>query len=92
MPIIGTPTAPSAKTTKYRISSVSPIPVHHHSLLIAYAAVYAFKQGVNASADSAALWQAEVEKMVPNLVNDVEIRQGSDIETVEAYLEDEYEQ
>lgn len=91
MAIIGTPDAPSPTTVCFTVSSVSQIPAHHHALLVALAAVYAFKQGTNPSTDCAANWQAEADKMIPNLVNDVEGRQGSDSETVVAYLEDEYE-
>lgn len=91
MAIIGTPEAPPPTTVAYTVSSVSQIPQHHHYLLVVLAAVYAFKQGTNPSNDSAATWQAEADKMIPNLVNDIEGRQGSDLETVVAYLEDDYE-
>lgn len=91
MAIIGTPDAPPPSTVAYRVSSVSPVPAHHHHLLVVLAAVYAFKQGTNPSSDSAAQWQMEADKMIPNLINDVEGRQGSDIETVSAYLEDDYD-
>ena len=91
MAIIGTPDAPPPTTVAYRASSVSPVPVHHHYLLVVLAAIYAFKQGTNPSIDSAAQWQMEADKMIPNLINDVEGRQGSDIETVSAYLEDDYD-
>jgi len=91
MAIIGTPTAPSANTVAYRVSSVSQVPSHHHHLLVVLAAIYAFKQGTNASTDIAATWQAEADKMIPNLINDIEGRQGSDIDTVMPYLEEEYD-
>jgi hypothetical protein len=76
---------------KFTVSSVSEIPKHHHYLLVAKAAVYAFKKGTNPSSDAAALWQAEFDSMIPSLVNDVETRQGSDIETTMPYLEDIYD-
>ena len=91
MAIIGTPQAPQPNSRAYRVSSVSMIPPHHHNLLVVLAAIYAFKQGTNASGDIASLWQAEADKMIPNLVNDVEGRQGTDSETIEPYLEDEYD-
>lgn len=91
MAIIGTPDAPTPTTVCFTVSSVSQIPAHHHHLLVILAAIYAFKQGTNASVDIAAAWQAEADKMIPNLVNDVEGRQGTDIETVSAYLEDDYD-
>jgi hypothetical protein len=75
----------------YRVASVSEIPVHHHYLLVIKAAVYAFKKGTNPSLDSAASWQAEFDSMVPSLVNDVETRQGSDIETTVPFMEDLYD-
>ena len=76
---------------KYIIASVSEVPKQHHELIVYIAAVLAFKKGTNPSKDAAALWQMEVDKCIPSLVNDVETRQGSDYETVEAYLEDEYD-
>lgn len=72
----------------YRASSVSEIPLQHQYMLVCKAAVLAFKKGTNPSTDAAALWQSEFDSMVPGLVNDVESRQGSDLETSEAYLED----
>ena len=75
----------------YRISSVSEVPEHHHYLLVVIAAIYAFKKGTNPSADAAAIWESEQAKMIPNLINDVETRQGSDLETSEPFLEDLYD-
>lgn len=86
-PYLGTTIAGAA----YRVASVSEVPVHHHYLLVVKAAVYAFKKGTNPSLDSAAGWQAEFDSMVPSLVNDVETRQGSDIETTVPFMEDLYD-
>jgi hypothetical protein len=76
---------------KYRASSVSEIPEHHHHLLIAYAASQCFSKGTNPHLECANLWRTEYNAMLPSLVNDVERRHESDIETVQAYLEDLYD-
>jgi hypothetical protein len=71
--------------TSYIISSVSEIPRHHHHLLVCLAASYCFNKGTNPHTDSAAIWRNEYDSMLPTLINDVESRQGSDVETVEEY-------
>jgi hypothetical protein len=76
---------------KYIVSRVSEIPEHHHPMLVCLGASYAFNKGTNPSADSAQIWRNEFNSMVPSLINDVEVRQGSDTETVQAYLEDLYD-
>jgi hypothetical protein len=76
---------------KYIVSPVSEIPEHHHFLLAAYATILGFKKGTNPHRDSVQEWQDIYNAMLPSLVSDVEIRQGSDIETVSAYLEDLYD-
>jgi hypothetical protein len=76
---------------KFRVSPVSEIPEHHHNLLVAYAAMIGFKKGTNPHTDSVAQWQDVYNSMIPSFISDVEIRQGSDPETVTAYLEDLYD-
>lgn len=78
---------PSAANVNHITSIATPIPRHHHQMLVCLAASYCFNKGTNPHKDSAAIWRAEYDSMVPALVNDVESRQGSDPETVEAYLE-----
>lgn len=79
---------PTASDKLFYISPVSEIPEHHHQLLVAYAVILAFKKGTNPHSDSVQQWLDVYNSMLPSLISDVEIRQGSDIETVEAYLED----
>lgn len=86
-PYLGTTISGAA----YQAASVSEVPLHHHYLLVVKAVVYAFKKGTNPSVDSATSWQAEFDSMVPSLVNDVETRQGSDIETSVPFMEDLYD-
>lgn len=81
----------TASGVAYRVSSVSEIPVHHHQMLVAFAASQGFKKGTNPHLESADLWRAEFDAMIPSLVADVETRHGSDFETVDAYLEDGYD-
>jgi len=76
---------------KFIVSRVSEIPEHHHQLLVCLGASYCFNKGTNPSADSAQIWRNEYNAMIPSLINDVEVRQGSDQETVQAYLEDLYD-
>jgi hypothetical protein len=76
---------------KFRVSQVSEIPEHHHNLLVAYAAILGFKKGTNPHVDAVAQWQDVYNSMAPSFISDVEIRQGSDGETVSAYLEDLYD-
>lgn len=78
-------------TAKYIVSPVSEIPEHHHHLLTAYACILGFKKGTNPHRDSIQEWQDVYNSMLPALISDVEIRQGSDPETVSAYLEDLYD-
>lgn len=78
-------------TALYIVSPVSEIPEHHHYLLVAYATILGFKKGTNPHRDSVQEWQDVYNSMLPALVSDVEIRQGSDPETVTAYLEDLYD-
>lgn len=77
--------------TSYIVSSVSEIPRHHHQLLVCLAASYCFKKGTNPHLESAAIWRSEYDSMLPLLINEVESRQGSDVETANAYLEDLYD-
>lgn len=77
--------------TSYIVSSVSEIPRHHHQLLVCLAASYCFKKGTNPHMESAAIWRSEYDSMLPLLINEVESRQGSDVETANAYLEDLYD-
>lgn len=81
----------SGSALKFRVSPVSEIPQHHHYLLVAFAAILGFKKGTNPHVDSVAQWQEVYNSMVPSFISDVEIRQGSDTETVSAYLEDMYD-
>jgi hypothetical protein len=81
----------SLSSAKYIVSPVSEIPEHHHYLLVAYAAILGFKKGTNPHVDSVKEWQDVYNSMLPALISDVEIRQGSDTETVTAYLEDLYD-
>lgn len=76
---------------KYIVSMVSEIPEHHHYLLVAYGSILAFKKGSNPHRDSVEEWKDVYNSMLPALISDVEIRQGSDIETVQPYLEDLYD-
>ena len=73
----------------YTASSVSEIPAQHHELLILIAAQILFKKGTNPSGDAAAECQERIDALMPDLIGDVEIRQGSDNEYVQAYLEDQ---
>lgn len=72
-------------------SSVSEIPLVHHDMLVCLAASFCFAKGTNPSTEGVELWRGQYDSMIPALVNDVESRQGSDIETVEAYMEDMYD-
>jgi hypothetical protein len=76
---------------KFIVSPVSEIPEHHHYLLVAFAVALGFKKGTNPHKDSVSQWESVYAAMLPSLVSDVEIRQGSDTETVTAYLEDLYD-
>jgi hypothetical protein len=80
----------SVMTVGFRASAVSEIPKHHHDILIEGCVKEAFKKGTNPHTDSAALHQTEFDRILASLVADVEIRQGSDPEFVDAYLEDIY--
>jgi len=75
----------------YTVSTVGEIPTHHQYLHVVMAAIWAFKKGTNPSTDAAAMWQQEADKMIPSLINDVETRQGSDLDTSEPFLEDLYD-
>jgi hypothetical protein len=81
----------TAADTTYIVSNVSEIPHQHHFMLVCLATAYCFNKGTNPSADAASIWRNEFNAMVPSLVNDLESRQGSDIETVQAYLEEDYD-
>jgi hypothetical protein len=81
----------SISDSPYIVSNVSEIPQQHHFMLVCLAASYCFNKGTNPSADAAAIWKNEFNGMVPSLVNDLESRQGSDFETVQAYLEEDYD-
>lgn len=70
-------------------SMAPPIPQQHHQMLVCLAASHCFKKGMNPHRDSAQAWRDEFDSMVPSLINDVESRQGSDVETADAYLEDD---
>lgn len=82
---------PDASNVMFIISPVSEVPEHHHYLLVAFAGIMAFKKGTNPHSDSVKEWQDVYNSMIPSLISDVEIRQGSDTETVSAYLEDLYD-
>jgi hypothetical protein len=82
---------PTATNMKFRVSPVSEVPQHHHYLLVAFAAILGFKKGTNPHIDSVGQWQDVYNSMLPSFISDVEIRQGSDTETVSAYLEDMYD-
>lgn len=77
--------------TPYIVSSVSEIPRHHHQMLVCLAASYCFKKGTNPHMEAAAIWRSEYDSMVPLLINEVETRQGSDVETAQGYLEDTFD-
>lgn len=77
--------------TYVTFSRVSEIPVTHHDMLVCLAASFCFAKGTNPSTECAEIWRGQYDSMIPALVNDVESRQGSDIETAEAYLEDMYD-
>ena len=81
----------TASAVKFKVSPVSEIPQHHHYLLVALAAVLGFKKGTNPHVDAVGQWQDVYNSMIPSFISDVEIRQGSDTETVSAYLEDMYD-
>ena len=75
----------------FRVSPVSEIPEHHHYMLVAYAAILAFKKGTNPHSDAVNEWKDVYNSMVPALISDVEVRQGSDFEFVEPYLGDQFD-
>lgn len=81
----------TASNVKFRLAPVSEVPQHHHYLLVAFAAILGFKKGTNPHTDAVAQWQDVYNSMIPSFISDVEIRQGSDPETVSAYLEDLYD-
>ncbi|UOF78534.1 hypothetical protein [Caudoviricetes sp.] len=81
----------SASDRAFRISSVSEIPPLHHDALVAYAAKEAFMKGTNPHMESVTLWQANYSAALASLIGDVEVRQGSDLENTQAYLEDYYD-
>lgn len=85
-PYLGT----TASAFVYRASSVSEIPEQHHMLLVYEAARQLFGKGTNPHIDSINTCELEYNKMLPDLIADVEIRQGSDLEAIEPYLEDYY--
>ena len=75
----------------FRVSPVSEIPAHHHYMLVAYAVILAFKKGTNPHSDAVNEWKDVYNSMVPALISDVEVRQGSDFEFVEPYLGDQFD-
>lgn len=76
---------------KVTFSSVSEIPRAHHDMLVCLAASFCFSKGTSPHMECVSLWRSQYDSMLPSLINDVESRQGSDIETVQAYLEDLYD-
>ena len=81
----------SVSGAKFLVSPISEVPQHHHQLLVVFAALLGFKKGTNPHIDSVAQWQDVYNAMLPSFISDVEIRQGSDPETVSAFLEDMYD-
>ena len=75
----------------FRVSPISEVPEHHHYMLVAYAAILGFKKGTNPHTDAVSEWKDVYNSMMPALISDVEIRQGSDFETVEPYLGDQFD-
>jgi hypothetical protein len=82
---------PNATGMTYIASPVSEIPEHHHDLIMAWATMIGFKKGTNPHIDAVKQWEDVYNHMLPTLIADVEVRQGSDPETVTAYLEDLYD-
>lgn len=80
-----------ATAVMFRISSTPHIPRAHQDLLVTYGVKEGFRKGTNPSKDGVALWSDKWGTMVPSLINDVEIRQGSDIETTQPFMEDLYD-
>lgn len=76
-----------ATNAKYILSPVSEIPANHHEILVAYATVLGFKKGTNPHSDSVREWQDIYNSQLPSLITEVELRH-SELETVQAYLED----
>ncbi len=72
-------------------SSVTEIPTAHQHMLVNLAASFCFSKGTGPHTDCAAIWRGHYDNAIPDLINDVESRQGSDLETAEAYLEDLYD-
>jgi len=81
----------SISGAKFLVSPVSEIPENHHWLLVAWAAIMGFKKGTNPHSDAVQQWTEVYSSQLPALISDVEIRQGSDIETVSPFLEDLYD-
>ena len=81
----------NASDVAFRVSPVSEIPEHHHYMLVAYACILAFKKGTNPHMDAVSEWKDIYNSMVPALISDVEVRQGSDFEFVEPYLGDQFD-
>jgi len=73
---------------KYIRSRVSPIPTQHHYTIVSGGVIEGFKKGTNPSIESVALYRAEYERGLTDLIADVEVRQTQQAETSEAYLED----
>lgn len=79
-----------AASRVFTVSGVSEIDSEYDDLLIAEAIIKGLSQGTNPHTDAALYWKGEVERLRADMVGDAEIRQEQDIETVEAYLEDEF--
>lgn len=81
----------SASSKAYIVSSVSEIPAHHHDILVTYACRQATMKGPNPAVDEANMFGEEYNMQLRALLDEVEGRQFSDIETSEPYLGDLYE-
>lgn len=76
-----------SSATKYRIASVPEFPPPYHDVVVHLAVKLAAMQGPNPHLNLASLHGTEASNVMRQLIDDIEVRQLSDVITSEAYLE-----